>query len=183
MSASSENNGQIFALIAEFQSPGDIMAAAEKVRDAGFKNWDVITPFPIHGMDQAMGLSRSKIPLVAFCGGLTGFTLGMTMVWYMNQVDYPLIVGGMPYFSPVFPFPVAYELTILFAAIGSILSMFLFNSLPMHHHPTLNYEQIEKASNDRYFIVIESSDPQFDENKTPDLLKDIGGSNIGKLED
>ena len=183
MSASSENSGQTFALIAEFENPGAIMSAAEKVRDAGFKNWDVITPFPVHGMDQAMGLSRSKIPIVAFCGGVTGFSLGMLMVWYMNKVDYPLIVGGMPFFSPVFPFPVAYELTILFAAIGSILSMFIFNNLPMHHHPTLNYEQIEKASNNRYFIVIESSDPRFEEKKTSDLLKDIGGSNIGKLQD
>lgn len=179
----SPEGDQVFALIAEYPDTGSILKAAEKVRDAGYRNWDVITPFPVHGMDAAMGLKRSLVPLIAFGGGITGFLGAYLMIWYMNSYDYPLIVGGKPYFSPVFSFPVAYELTILLAAFGAIGGMFLLNRLPMHHHPTLNYAQIERASNDRFFIVIESTDPLYAEDKTPSFLEEIGGSNIDRLHD
>lgn len=179
----SSSEGQVYALIAEYPDTGSILSAAEKVRDAGYRNWDVITPFPVHGMDAAMGLKRSLVPLISFAGGVFGFCGAMLMIWYMNSYDYPLLVGGKPYFSPVFSFPVAYELTILLSAIGAIGGMFLLNRLPMHHHPTLNFAQIDRASNDRFFIVIESTDPLYSEEKTPALLTEIGGSNLDRLLD
>lgn len=171
-----------YGIAATFETPGALMAAAEKVRDAGFKHWDCITPFPVHGLDAAMGLGRSNVPKFTFLGGMTGFTLGLTMVWFMNQYDYPLIVGGKPYFSAIFPFPVAYELTILLGAFGTIGGMFLLNRLPMHYHPLLKSDKIVRALDDQFLIVIETRDPKFDAQATRALLSGAGGTDIKELE-
>ncbi len=111
-----------YGYLALFESAPTVYHAAQSVREAGFKKWDVFTPFPVHGLDGAMGLHRSKVPVFTLCGGVIGFFTGMFLAWYMGQFDYPLIVGGKPFFSPIFPFPVAYELTILLAASVSVAS-------------------------------------------------------------
>ena len=103
-----ERNERIHGVACTFRKVSDVFHAAEKVRDAGWKNWDVHTPFPIHGMDQAMGLPRSPVPRLTLLGGVTGFITGCLLTWYMNSYDYPLIVGGKPYWSVIFPFPVLY---------------------------------------------------------------------------
>ncbi len=173
---------QIHGYLAAFDTPADIMHAAEQVRDAGFQRWDVHTPFPVHGMDSAMGLKRSRVQSVTLLGGITGFTVGMSMVWFMNAFDYPLIVGGKPLFSPLFAFPVAYELTILFAAFGTLGGMFLFNRLPMHYHPVMKAVTWPRATDDRFFIAIDAEDPQFDADRTREFLQEIGGKDIAALE-
>ncbi len=175
-------SAQPHGLIATFETTADVMHAAEKVRDAGYKHWDCITPFPIHGLDKAMGLKRSIVPRFSLCGGLIGFTTGMTMIWYTGAVDYPLVVGGKPYFSPLFAFPVAYELTILFTAFATIGAMFFLNRLPMHYHPVLKYDQIHRGMDDLFFIVIESRDPKFNPAATQALLQKAGGQAITELE-
>lgn len=173
-----------YGMIAAFDSTADTMKAAETVRDAGFQHWDVISPFPIHGMDGAMGLRRSRVPRFALIGGITGFVSGMLMVAWMNMWDYPLIVGGKPLFSPIFAFPVAYELTILLAAFGAIIGMFLLNRLPMHYHPVMDRERVREASDNRFFIVIESRDPHYrSAEAVRDLLGRAGGTDIKELED
>lgn len=170
-------------IIARFKDCPDLYHAAEKVRDAGFKKWDVYASLPIHGMDQAMGLKRSKVPFFTFIGGATGFSIGMLMVWFMNAYDYPLIVGGKPYFSPVFPFPVFYELTILLAAFGTLFGMFITNRLPRHNHPVFEHERLaKKGSDDEFFIVIEEDDPNFEESKTKAFLEEIGGMEVSLVE-
>lgn len=169
-------------LIAAFETPAAIMAGAEKVRDAGYQRWDVHTPFPVHGMDHAMGLRRSKVPRFTFIGGITGFTLGMLMIWYMSAVDYPLIVGGKPLFSPMFAFPVAYELTILLSAFGSIIGMFILNRLPMHYHPVLKYDQMTRVTSDRFYIVIDARDPSYHPQKTREFLIASGATEVSELE-
>jgi len=171
-----------YGLIAAFDSPGAVMSAAEQVRDAGYRRWDCITPFPIHGMDEAMGQRRSIVPRISLCGGITGFCTGMSMIWYMDRFDYPLEVGGKPFFSPMFAFPVSYELTILFTAFATIIGMFVVNGLPMHYHPVLNYEKIKSATDDTFFIVIEAVDPRYDTGNTRALLAKIGGRDITELE-
>ena len=113
-----------FGIAATFNSAAAITAAAEKVRDAGFRRWDCYTPFPVHGLQHAQGLRRSHVSKIVFLCGLTGFLTGTFIAWYMGAVDYRLIVGGKPYFSPIFPFPVMYELTILFSAFGAFFGMF-----------------------------------------------------------
>ena len=172
-----------YGMMAAFDTTADLIKAAAKVRDAGFQHWDVITPFPIHGMDGAMGLKRSRVPRFSLAGGITGFTTGMLMIAYMNWFDYPLIVGGKPLFSPIFSFPVAYELTILFASFGSIIGMFLLNRLPMHYHPVMNRDRVRQASDDRFFIVIESCDPHYRKESVISLFDQVGGKDIEELED
>jgi hypothetical protein len=171
-----------YGLIATFDSPGAVMHAAEQVRDAGYRRWDVITPFPIHGIDKAMGVGRSRVPRISLAGGITGFCTGMSMIWFMDKFDYPITVGGKPLFSPLFAFPVSYELTILFTAFATIGGMFVLNGLPMHYHPVLNYDQIRRGTDDLFFIVIEKADPRFNAENTKALLAKVGGREIGELE-
>ncbi len=170
-------------LIARFDTPAAVMHAAEQVRDAGYTKWDVVTPFPIHGMDGAMGLRRSRVPRFTLAGGITGFTGGMLMIWWMGAVDYPLVVGGKPLFSPMFAFPVTYELTILLSAFGTIFGMFLLNRLPMHYHPVLKYERVNRATDDAFFVVLESRDPKFSRAGALQLLQKTGALEINELED
>lgn len=175
--------GKLHSIVAVFETSPDIYHAAEKVRDAGFRKWDVITPYPIHGMDQAMGLKRSVVPIFCLLGGITGFFSGMFMIAYMNWLDYPIVVHGRPFFSPLSSFPVSYELTILFASFGAIIGMFIMNRLPMHYHPLLKWDKMHYATNDKFLLVIEATDPKFDLKKTKELLADLGSKEIEELED
>ena len=171
-----------YGLIAAFDTVPALYRACEQVRDAGFKQWDAITSFPVHGLDAAMGIRRSKVPRFSLIGGLTGFTTGMSLIWFTGAVDYKLIVGGKPYFSPMFAFPVSYELTILFTAFATIIGMFVLNGLPMHYHPVLKYDHIRRGMDDQFFIVIEARDPRFNLANTKALLEKAGGKAIAELE-
>lgn len=173
---------QPYGLIATFETTGALMHAAETVRDAGYKFWDCVTPCPVHGLDRAMGVKRSKVPRISLAGGITGFCTGMSMIWWMNAYDYPLIVGGKPYFSPMFAFPISYELTILFTAFATIGGMFILNKLPMHYHAVMKYDKFHRGMNDLFFIVIEARDPRFNAAATKDLLEKAGGTEITELE-
>ena len=121
-----------------------------------------------------MGVGRSKVPRFTLAGGITGFFTGMLIVWFMNSYDYPLIVGGKPYFSPIYPFPVFYELTILFAAFGT-LGMFFLNRLPRHNHPVFEHPNFGRTGDDRFMVVVEVEDPMYDDEKTTEFLKSLGG--------
>ncbi len=173
---------QPYGLIATFTTAPGLYHAAEKVRDAGYKNWDCITPFPVHGLDKAMGLKRSIVPRISLAGGIIGFITGMTMIWWTGAYDYKLTVGGKPFFSPMFAFPVSYELTILFTAFATIIGMFIVNGLPMHYHPVLKYDHIRRGMDDTFFIVIEARDSRFNLANTKALLEKAGGTNISELE-
>jgi hypothetical protein len=172
----------IYGLIATFETAASVYHAAEQVRDAGYKNWDVIAPCPVHGMDKAMGLKRSIVPRISLAGGIIGFTTGMLMIWWTGAYDYPLTVGGKPLFSPMFAFPVSYELTILFTAFATIIGMFLVNGLPMHYHPVLKSPKIRRGLDDQFLIVIETRDPRFNLANTRALLEKAGGKEIAELE-
>jgi hypothetical protein len=171
------------ALLAEFDNAATVLHAAEKVRDAGFRRWDVHTPFPIHGMDQAMGLKNSKVGYFSFFGGVTGFTLGMLMVWYMNAWDYRIVVGGKPLFSPLFPFPVSYELTILLTSFGTLFGMFFLNRLPTLYNPLLKNRRFLNVTHDRFFVVIDVTDPKYNEGEVRKLLGDAGSRHIEVIQD
>jgi len=170
-------------LIATFDTPAAIYHAAEKVRDAGYRHWDCITPLPVHGLDKAMGMRRSIVPRVSLAGGITGFCTGMSLIYFADAWDYPLVVGGKPFFSPMFAFPVSYELTILFTAFATIIGMFVLNGLPMHYHPVLKYPNIRRGMDDLFFIVIEARDPNFNPTRTRELLAQAGGRDIADLEE
>lgn len=173
----------VYGLIAEYETPAALMRAAEKVRDAGYQRWDVYTPFPVHGMDKAMGLRNSRVGWFSFLGGATGYTTGMLMIWFMNAVDYPIIVGGKPMFSPFGAFPPSYELTILFGAFGALFGMLFLNKLPRLHHPLLKHPRFALVTDDRFFMVIEVSDPKYSEAETRKLLEGAGSKQIELVEE
>lgn len=172
-----------YGMLAEYATPADLMHAAQKIRDAGFRRWDVFSPFPIHGMNQAMGLKNSKVGWFGFIGGVTGYATGMIMIWWMNAVDYPIAVGGKPMFSPFGAFPPSYELTILFTAFGSIFGMLLLNRLPKLYNPLFKNERFRRATHDGYFMVIETTDPKYSETETRQLLESTGSRHIEIVED
>ncbi len=175
--------GNKYGLIAMFETPAEIMQAAEAVRDAGYRRWDVITPFPVHGMDRAMGVRRSVVPRFSLAGGILGFTTGMVLIWWSGAWNYKLIVGGKPLFSPLFAFPISYELTILFTAFATLIGLFLLCRLPMHYHAVMKQAHYHRAGDDRFFVVIEGRDPLYDPAATRALLEEIGGREIAELDD
>lgn len=176
-------NSKPYGLVAEFDTTADVLHAAEKVRKAGFLRWDVFTPFPVHGMDKAMGMKNSKVGWFSFLGGVTGYTTGMLMIWWMNAFDYRIVVGGKPMFSPYGAFPPSYELTILFGAFGAIGGMFFLNRLPRLHHPLLKNKRFAQATHDKFYVVIETSDPKYSETETRKLLEDAGSKHIELVEE
>ncbi len=172
-----------YGIIAEFDNPADTMHAAEKVRDAGFRQWDVFTPYPVHGMDKAMGLKNSRVGWFSFIGGVTGYTTGMLMIWFMNRIDYPIVVGGKPMFSPFSAFPPSYELTILFGAFGALFGMLILNRLPRLHHPLLKHRRFAQATHDKFYVVIETDDPKYRGEETRRLLTSLGSRHVELVED
>lgn len=179
----SESANKVYGLIAEFDNPAATMRAAEQLRDQGFQRWDVFSPYPVHGMDQAMGLKNSKVGWFSFIGGATGYTLGMLMIWWMNAADYPIVVGGKPFFSPFSAFPPSYELTILLGAFGALFGMLFLNRLPRLHHPLLKHRRFALASHDRFFIVIETADPKYQPEATRKLLESLGSVRVETVEE
>lgn len=182
MSDNTPSEKKPYAVLAEFADTPTLYHAAEACRDKGYTKWDCFTPLPVHGLDGAMGLKRSKVPMFTFIGGIVGFTTGCLITWFMNAYDYPLIVGGKPYWSPIYPFPVMYELTILLAAFGTLGGMFLMNLLPRHNHPVFEYEDFVKSGDDTCFILVERRDPIFDETDTRSLLESAGATKVTLLE-
>jgi len=172
-----------YGILAEFDSTAAALHAAEKVRDAGFRRWDVFTPFPVHGMDRAMGLKNSKVGWFSFLGGVTGYTSGMLMIWYVNSFDYAIPVGGKPMFSPFYALPPSYELTILLGSFGAILGMLFLNRLPRLHHPLLKHRRFARVTHDGFFIVIEASDPKYSEVDARKLLESAGGRHVEVVEE
>lgn len=172
-----------YGLMAQFDTTADALHAAAMVRDAGYRRWDVFTPFPVHGMDEAMGLPSSRVGWFTFIGGATGFTLGMLMIWWMNAYDYPIVVGGKPLFSPIYSFPVAYELTILLGAFGSLFGMLILNRLPRLYHPLFKTARFALVTHDKFFVVVEATDPRFSDTETRQLLERAGARHIEEVRD
>lgn len=176
---------KVYGLGAEFETSADLMAAAEKVRDAGFKRWDVHTPFPVHGMDAAMGLGKSWLSTAVLCGGITGLLTAVGLTFIPSWGIYPLIVNGKPFNWATVPafFPIFFELTILFSAFATVFALLIMNQLPKWYHPVFNWERFKKATDDGFFVVIEARDPKFSESKTRELLESIGGKHVTLIHD
>jgi hypothetical protein len=178
----SQQSKNIAGMLAAFASTEALIHAAEKMRDAGYKEFDCHSPFPIHGMDKAMGLKRSPLGFmvgaVAFCA-LTGASL---MMWWMTSVDYPLVVSGKPYFSFQAYVPVAFALTILSSALTAVFGMFALNRLPRLHNPLFNSEQFNKVTDDGFYVSVLATDPKFDSEKTKQFLQSMGSTSVETVE-
>lgn len=168
--------------LAEYESAADVMHAAEKVRDAGYQHWDVHTPFPVHGMDQAMGLPDSKLGWIVFPVGILGCVAAFSMMHWMNGIDYPIIIGGKPPGAPgTLPsmIPIMFELTVLFSAFAIVFGMFALNKIPRHNHPIFNAsDRFNRVTDDRFFVSIEVEDPKFNLEKTKKLLESTHPTHI-----
>ena len=173
----------IYGLMAEFDSPGALLRAAEKVRDAGYRRWDVFTPFPIHGIDKVMGLKNSLVGWVALAGGAFMFLNVAFLIWFSNAFDYPLIVGGKPMFSVPMTFVPAYIMLIMGGAFGALLGMLGLNQLPRLHHPLFAKKHFESVSRDKFILVIGAQDEKFCTTKTRQLLESLGGARVEIVED
>ena len=172
----------LYGFLIEFDDPDNLVAAAEKVRDAGYTRWDAHTPFPLHGLDSAMGIRQTILPWIVFCAGLAGLTCGLLLQWWTNAIDYPFIISGKPLFSLPANIPVIFEVTVLFSAVAAFLSMLALNRLPELYHPTLKNERFRRVTMDRFFITVEADDPRFDRKETWDFLASLDGNAVEALE-
>ncbi|MFW5955443.1 MAG: DUF3341 domain-containing protein [Rhodothermales bacterium] len=175
--------GTTFGLLAEFANPGALLHAAEAVRKAGYRHFDTHSPFPVHGMDRAMGLGNSQVGYFALVGGVTGAAVGYVMQWWMNGIDYPLNISGKPFFAIEPSVPIIFELTILLAAIGAVAGMFGLNGLPRPYNPLFYSETFRRASDDGFFLHIASSDRRFDLHDTNGFLVKVGALHVEEIFD
>lgn len=180
--ATPKTDATLFGLVADFDKIDEFLDAVRAVREAGFTKWDTHTPFVVHGLDAAMGIRPTKLPFLVFGAGLTGCTAGIGLQWFTNAFDYPFLISGKPLFSLPANIPVAFEMTILLAAITTLIGMLAFNGLPRLSHPLHNSRLMKRATDDRFLISIEAADPNFDSDATRELLASLGPLNVEAVE-
>jgi hypothetical protein len=162
-----------YGLLAEYTDPEDLVAAAKRAHAEGYRHMDAYTPFPVHGLSDAVGFRRTKLPVIVLCGGITGAVVGFSMQYIANKLHYPINIGGRPLNSwPAFVVP-TFECTILFSAFSAVLGMLALNGLPQPYHPLFNVPAFELASRSHFFLVIESADPKFDLDGTRQFLEQL----------
>ena len=178
-----ERRSHLYGLMAEFDTPDQLIEAAERSTTGGYRYVNAYTPFPVEGLAEAVGFRRSSVPLLTLIGGLLGGIGSFCMQYWMSAVSYPLNIGGRPLNSwPAF-IPVTFELTVLGAALFAVLGMLALNKLPMPHHPVFNVPRFARASKDRFFLCIEARDPNFDRVRTAQFLKSLKASDVSEVED
>ena len=173
----------IFCIAAEFDTPEALIAASEKTRDAGYSKFEAYTPFPVHGLADAMGLKRPILAWVIFGGGLAGMALGFGLAYWVSVINLPYNVGGRPLNSWPSFIPITFETTVLIAALTAVVGMIAFNGLPRPHHPIFNYPRFAQVMDDKFLLTIESGDPKFDREQTADFLRGLGPTEVVEVED
>ncbi len=172
-----------YGIVADFATPEALLTAIRGVREHGYSKLDACTPFPIHGIDDALGEKPSRLGFLVIGGGIAGFLAAVLMQWWTGAVDYPLVIGGKPLFAFEPSIPIMFELTVLFAAFAAVFGMFALNGLPRFYHPVFNYSRISGATNDRFLLVIDAADPQFRGEATGELLRSLGSEHTEVIED
>ncbi|MCA1594140.1 MAG: DUF3341 domain-containing protein [Acidobacteria bacterium] len=171
-----------YGLIAEFESPGDVIAAAERVHEEGYRRVDAYSPYPIEALSEAIGVHHSRLPLMVLIGGIIGGLAGYLMQYYLLVINYPLNVGGKPFHSwPQFV-PITFECAVLGAALTAVFGMLALNGLPEPYHPVFNAPNFALASRDRFFLLIMSTDPKFEREQTAGFLKSLGPREVTDVE-
>lgn len=176
------NAEPLYGLMAEFETPEEIIAAAKKFHGAGYTKIDAYTPFPIEEVSEAIGVHGTRLPLLVFACGAIGGVAGFLMQWFASVIHYPINIGGRPFNSWVSFIPPSYECTILLASFGAVFGMLGFNGLPMHYHPVFNVPRFKEASRHRFFFVVETIDPLFDAVKTKKLMTDLKATGVYDIE-
>jgi hypothetical protein len=169
--------------LVEFEDPDALLAAAAKVRDEGYTRWDTYTPFPVHGIDRAMGIRPTMLPMLALGGGVTGGFLGWILQHWTNAVDYPFLISGKPFSGLPAQIPVMFELTILLAAFGAFVGMLFLNKLPRFNHPVFQSERFARVTDDRFFLAVAADDPKFDRESSRAFLEALEGATVEDLDE
>jgi Alternative complex III, ActD subunit len=172
----------LYGLMAEFSAPADVVAAARRIHEAGYRRVDAFSPYPMEALSEALGLHHSRLPLLVLLGGLAGLLAGYGLEYWASVIEYPMNVGGRPYHSWVSFIPPAFETTILFAALTAVLGMLALNGLPEPYHPVFNVPTFALATRDRFFICIEATDPRFDLDQTWRFLLSLGPMVVSEVE-
>ena len=171
----------IYGMMAEFDTPVALVEAAKRTYQAGYKRIDAYTPFPVEGLAEEIGFHRDEVPLVVLIGGMVGGLTGYLMQYWMSAVAYPLNIGGKPYHSwPAF-IVITFEMTILFAGISAVFGMLALNGLPMPYHPVFNVPRFTRASRDRFFLVVFSSDVKYDPAATRQFLESLDPRSVSEV--
>jgi hypothetical protein len=179
----SERRSQLFGVMGEFSTPEDLLAATKKAREAGYKNVEAYTPFPVEGLSEAVGFKWTAVPLLTLMGGVGGGLTGFGLQYWVAAITYPLNIGGRPLNSwPAF-IPVTFELTVLGASIFAVFGMLALNKLPQPYHPVFNVERFGQASTDKFFLCIEARDPKFDLAETSRFLQSLHAQHVNEVKD
>ena len=172
----------VYGLMAEFDDPTAIVAAANRVREEGYRKVDAYSPYPIEALTEAIGFRRTRLPLIVLIGGIIGCLAGYLLQYYTHVIEYPLNVGGKPFHSwPAF-IPITFETTVLAAALAAVFGMLALNGLPEPYHPVFNTPNFALASRDRFFLVIEATDPKFDLEGTRSFMQSLGAREVVDVE-
>jgi hypothetical protein len=182
MSGFTKHKDAPHALVAEFVHPDDLLEAATKAHAEGYRKIEAYSPFPMHGMSEAIGFKDQRVPWIVFLGGITGAVGGFGLQYYVNVWDYPMNIGGRPLVSIPSFIPITFESTILLASIGAFIGMLAMNFLPQPYHPIFNCPNFERASQDRFFLAIEANDPNFDREKTQSFLEAMNPEAVSYVE-
>jgi hypothetical protein len=173
---------KVYAVMGEFSEPDDLVEAGRRIRAMGYTKIDAMTPFPVHGIDEAIGVPYSKIGWIVICGAIAGILTAQALIYYVGKIDYPLIIGGKPLFDFTYSIPPTFELAVLFSAITTFLCTWGLSGLPRLYHPSMNYRNAHRASDDRFLLVVEADDPKFDAQKTAQDMRSVGANDVEVVE-
>jgi hypothetical protein len=174
----SEEGPKVYGLMAEFDEPEEVAKAARRAYDRGYRKMDAFTPFPVHGLAEAVGFKKTYVPHVVLAGGVIGAVTGFAMQYISMGLHYPYLIGGRPLVSwPMFV-PITFEVGILFAAFSAVIGMFAMNGLPMPYHSVFNAPGFDSATRDKFFLCIEAVDDRYDVNETRAFLEGLGARRV-----
>ncbi len=171
-----------WGVIAAFDTEEGIMEAARRVHQAGYTKFDTHTPYPVHGLERAMGLKRSILPRIIICGTVLGFIAAVALQYWVGVIKQPVAIGNKPLFALPFAVPIIFELSVLLTSFAAVFGMLALNGLPRLYHPIFSSAKFKSASDDRFFISIESRDPLFKQDQAATFLKEIGGQDVEVIE-
>jgi len=178
---SNSSTMKVEGILARFENPGELLTAARKIREAGYRKFDCHSPFPIHGMDATMGLKRSPVGWIAGIGGFVGTSIGLALQWWTSSVAYPVVISGKPFFSYQAYLLISFAFGVLLAGASALIAMLALNRLPRLFHPVFYSDRFTRASDDGFFVSIEADDGLFDIEKSKVLLESIGGKDMEEL--